>query len=52
MDINLIVLVSILILGSSYTAYKIGVKEGIMATVNFIEENDLMEFDDIEKNDT
>ena len=35
MDINLIVLVSILILGSSYTAYKIGVREGIMATVNY-----------------
>ena len=52
MDINLILLVSFLIIGCAYTSYQSGVKDGIEKTIDFIEENDLIEFDDIEKNDT
>ena len=52
MDINLILLVSFLIAGCAYTSYQSGVKDGIEKTIDFIEENDLIEFDDIEKNDT
>jgi len=52
MEIDLIILVSLLILGCGYTSYRIGVMQGIKATVNFIEENNLMEFDEYEKNDT
>ena len=39
MDINLIIIVSLLVVGSGYTSYRIGVMEGIKATVNFIEES-------------
>ena len=52
MDINLIIIVSLLIAGSGYTSYRIGVMEGIKATVSFIEDNELIEFDDDIKNDT
>ena len=52
MDINLIIIVSLLVVGSGYTSYRIGVMEGIKATVNFIEDNELIEFDDDIKNDT
>ena len=52
MDIDLIILVSLLIAGCGYTSYRIGVMEGIEATVTFIEENELIDFDDNAKNDT
>ena len=52
MDINLIIIVSLLIAGSGYTSYRIGVMEGIKATVSFIEDNELIDFDDNAKNDT
>ena len=53
MDFNLIILVSLLlIVGCGYTSYRIGVMEGIRATVSFIEDNELIEFDDDIKNDT
>jgi len=52
MDINLIILVSLLLAGCGYTSYRIGVMEGIRATVSFIEDNELIEFDDDIKNDT
>ena len=52
MDINFILLVSFLKIGCAYTSYQSGVKDGIEKTIDFIEENDLIEFDDIEKNDT
>jgi hypothetical protein len=52
MDINLIILVSLLIAGCGYTSYRIGVMEGIEATVSFIEDNELIDFDDNAKNDT
>jgi len=52
MDINLIIIVSLLIVGSGYTSYRLGVMEGIRATVSFIEDNELIEFDDDIKNDT
>ena len=52
MDIDLIILVSLLILGCGYTSYRIGVMQGIKAAVNFIDENNLIEFDKDIKNDT
>lgn len=52
MDFNLILIMCFLVMGSSFTAYRLGVMQGIKATVNFIEENKLIEFDDEMKNDT
>ena len=52
MDINLIILVSLLIIGCGYTSYRIGLMEGIESTVSFLEDNKLIDFDDDIKNDT
>ena len=52
MDFNLILIMCFLVLGSSFTAYRLGVMEGIRVTVSFIEDNELIEFDDDIKNDT
>jgi hypothetical protein len=52
MDFNLILIMCFLVLGCGYTSYRIGVMQGIKATVSFIEDNELIEFDDDIKNDT
>jgi|TARA_R100000750_G_C2342981_1_gene94991 hypothetical protein len=52
MDINLILLISLLVFGVSFTSWKLGIKEGIKRTVDFIDENKLIDFDEYEKNDT
>jgi hypothetical protein len=49
-DANLLILVSLLVLGSSYTSWRIGVMEGIKRTVEFVDKHKLVDFDDEQKN--
>ena len=47
---NLLNLVSLLVLGSSYTSWKLGVKEGIERMVDFVDRHNLIDFDEEPKN--
>ena len=47
---NLLILVSLLVLGSSYTSWKLGVMEGIERTVEFVDRHNLIDFDEESKN--
>ena len=49
-DANLLILVSLLVLGSSYTSWRIGVMEGIKRTVEFVDKHKLVDFDEERKN--
>ena len=52
MEINadLLILVSLLVLGSFYTSWKLGVKEGIERMVDFVDRHKLIDFDEEPKN--
>ena len=45
-DANLLILVSLLVLGSSYTSWRLGVMEGIERTVEFVDRHNLIDFDE------
>jgi len=49
-DGNLLILVSLLVLGSSYTSWRIGIMEGIKRTVEFVDKHKLVDFDEERKN--
>ena len=49
-DANLLILVSLLVLGSSYTSWKLGVIEGIERMVDFVDRHKLIDFDEEPKN--
>ena len=51
-DANLLILVALLVLGSSYTSWKLGVMEGIKRTVEFVDRHKLIDFDEEPKNST
>ena len=51
-DANLLIIVSLLVLGSSYTSWKLGVKEGIERMVDFVDRHKLIDFDEEPKNST
>ena len=52
MEINadLLILISLLILGSSYTSWRLGVKEGVERMVDFVDRHNLIDFDEEPKN--
>ena len=51
-DANLLILVSLLVLGSSYTSWKLGVMEGIKRMIDFVDRLNLIDFDEEPKNST
>ena len=49
-DADLLILVSLLVLGSSYTSWKLGVMEGIKRMIEFVDKHKLIDFDEEPKN--